>query len=1472
MFRIRALAVFYAGCVLVVNASGNPNPQLSAEQSREPEVSGTWQGRVETLIEDNFQTGTSRKRLFLHTSRETLELESSQDEVLRPGQLVNVTGRASGKRLIVSQATSSPADSAAGACSAIGEQKIAVILVSFPSKALLSSVTPALMSASFFGTGLTVNNFLVESSFGKTWATGDVLGPFVLDADYFDQPLAARDAALRAAASSANLTQYSRIFVVAPQGEMGMDSGGMALLGCGQISSPQGILNASSMWLGAESMVAQSEVVATASHELGHGFGLEHARFADYGSEPLGPAGQMAAPWDQLHEYGDSFSSMGRNSGQWAAPQKTFLGWLQAGTNTKTVTSSGNFNLSPYEQSGSGQVLRVNRGTGADDWLWIEFRQPLGTFDATLPAAAFAGALVHYEDPALTATLAGVDPATYTNLINFNPSSFANDPTLHAGGTWNDPYGSLNLTLGAATPSGMSVSVSYAAAPVCPGSVGPSQSFNATGGAGQIPVTAPGGCSWSAGASLPWITLGSTTSGTGNGTVSFTVAKNPNISPRWGKIALGAAYVILTQAGSSGSMAISPEAASVPAVGGTGEIAVSTSAPDFAWTFMSNVAWITDVECSCFLSTGPATLRYIVAANTGAERSGTIMVGSLAFTVTQPGGGTVPDGLTLNLLAPANAPPARMNTALAPFGHSGQAILYGGNWNTTLFADTWLWNGSTWTQLHPANNPGMLAEHAMVYDDARGQIVLFGGMGGAPPTYSNQTWIWDGTNWTQMHPKVSPPAREGHAMAYDAVARKVVLFGGYGDFAETNDTWTWDGSNWTQAVSAVSPVARAGHSMAFDGTRGETVLFGGFLSQPTPTWFSDTWVWNGSAWRQMVTPTPPAARAGHVLAYDPALAAVLMIGGAGGKDVTGSSWNYDFRRETWMWNGTAWVQQFPAIQPGPAYTIAAAYDDAKQGLTVHLGDDLTCVSRGPKTFLLTGAAPAPPSFTLTPSATSATVVAGASTAIALSTAALNGFQSQVALSASGLPAGVTASFAPVGIAAPGSSISTMTLASASATVPGSYNMTVTAAGGGVTKTQPVSLTVLPAPSFTLALNAASATVTPGGSTAIKLSTTVLNGFQSPVVLSASGLPKGVTASLAPPSIASPGSGAATLTLAAASGTVSGSYNLTVTAVGGGGTKTQPVSLTVLPAPSFTLALNAASATVTPGGSTAIKLSTTALNGFQSPVVLSASGLPKGVTASLASPSIPAPGSGTSTLTLAAVSGTVSGSYNLTVTAVGGGVTKTQPVSLTVLPPPSFTLVSNATSTTVALGGRTAIKLSTTVLNGFQSPVVLSASGLPKGVTASFAPSSIPAPGSGTSTLTLAAASGTVSGSYNLTITAVGGGVTKTQPISLVVLPPPSFTLALNATSTTVARGGSTVTRLSSTVSNGFQSAVALSLSGLPKGLTASFAPSSIASPGSGNSTLTLAATIGTATGSYNLTVTATGGGVAKTQPLAVQVK
>ncbi len=929
-------------------------PLISTSNAAPAEISGTWRGSVEALVVDSLQSGTSRTRFFLHTSDDTLELQGAET-TLHAGQMVEVTGRVSGRQLTTSHVAATDSQPAANSCPVTGDQKAAIILVSFPSKALLSSVTPALVKASFFGTGRTVDTFLRESSFGQTRITGNVLGPYVLDADYFDEPVAIRDAALRAAAPFTNLTQYNRIFVVAPQSQSGMDSGGMALIGCGQISSSQGEFNASSMWMGAESMVGQNEIVDIASHELGHGFGLEHSRFADYGTDVLGPAGQTPAPWDGIHEYGDSYSNMGRFSAQWPAPQKALLGWLQPGSNIRTVTTAGNFTLSPYELPGSNQVLRISRDSTGNDWLWLEYRQPQGIFDSTLPTPAFGGAVVHYQDSALAATLPGVDPTTYSNLLNFQPGqSYANNPVLQTGVTWTDPYGNLSITVNSATATGLNVTVAYSAPPVCPSAAGSPQSLSAAGGTGTVSVAATATCSWKSAASVPWITLTPAAAQSGSGSVSFTVAPNPDMAPRWGKITVGSAFAIITQAGASGGwMTLSPQTASISAAGGNGTIALASSAPDLTWTMGTDASWITDLECSCYLDIGPGTVRYIVAANPGAERTGHINIGGQVFTVTQAGTGT-PSSVTFTQLSPQDAPSARMSLAMAPFGHSGQAILYGGAWDTTFSNVTWLWNGANWTPLNPVNNPGLLAQHAMAYDDAQGKLVLFGGLSGSTFNASNQTWVWDGTNWTQMHPKVSPPARYGHAMAYDALSKKIVLFGGYGMYGESNDTWTWDGSNWTQVTTSESPLPRSGHAMAFDAARGQVVLFGGFLSQPTPTWFSDTWLWDAKGWHQALTPAPPAARFGQTLAYHPALHAVVMIGGYGGKDVSGPIWYYDFRRETWLWNGQTWTQQFPAIQPGPAYTLGAAYDDTKQALTIHVGDDLTCLSRGPKTFLLSG--------------------------------------------------------------------------------------------------------------------------------------------------------------------------------------------------------------------------------------------------------------------------------------------------------------------------------------------------------------------------------------------------------------------------------------------------------------------------------------------------------------------------------------
>jgi hypothetical protein len=100
---------------------------------------------------------------------------------------------------------------------------------------------------------------------------------------------------------------------------------------------------------------------------------------------------------------------------------------------------------------------------------------------------------------------------------------------------------------------------------------------------------------------------------------------------------------------------------------------------------------------------------------------------------------------------------------------------------------------------------------------------------------------------------------------------------------------------------------------------------------------------------------------------------------------------------------------------------------------------------------------------------------------------------------------------------------------------------------------------------------------------------------------------------------------------------------------------------------------------------------------------------------------------------------------------------------------------------------------------------------------------------------------------------------------------PDFALTASPTTVSVAQGGTKTTTISTTVSGGFNSAVSLSASGLPAGVTASFSPTSIAAPGSGSSTLTFTASSTATTGTSTVTINASGGGVSHSTTVSLTV-
>ena len=309
-------------------------------------------------------------------------------------------------------------------------------------------------------------------------------------------------------------------------------------------------------------------------------------------------------------------------------------------------------------------------------------------------------------------------------------------------------------------------------------------------------------------------------------------------------------------------------------------------------------------------------------------------------------------------------------------------------------------------------------------------------------------------------------------------------------------------------------------------------------------------------------------------------------------------------------------------------------------------------------------------------------------------------------------------------------------------------------------------------------------------------------------------------------------------------------------------------------PAFTISASPASVSVVAGNSGSSTITTAVSGGFDSAVALTASGQPSGVTVAFSPTSIAAPGSGSSAVTITVPSTVAAGTSTITVTGTGGGLTHTATISLTVTAAgtPAYTLTASPTSVSVVAGSTGTSTLTTAVSGGFSSAIALSASGLPTGVTASFSPTSIAAPGSGSSTLTLTVASTAAAGTSTITVTGTGGGITHTATVSLTVTAATAgtFTISVSPTAGYLDRGQSGYGVVTVTGSGGFDSAVALSATGIPTGVTGSFSPTSVT--GSGTSDFTLTVARNAPTGTYPITITGKSGTTTKTTTLTFSVE
>ena len=502
---------------------------------------------------------------------------------------------------------------------------------------------------------------------------------------------------------------------------------------------------------------------------------------------------------------------------------------------------------------------------------------------------------------------------------------------------------------------------------------------------------------------------------------------------------------------------------------------------------------------------------------------------------------------------------------------------------------------------------------------------------------------------------------------------------------------------------------------------------------------------------------------------------------------------------------------------------------------------------------------APSSLALNPSSSAYTQVSCGSVQ--------SGFNSALKLTVSGAPSGVTAAFSTTSLA-PGTAQSKLTVTTTSAVSAQTVSLTVTATGGGLTLSLPISVTINPAPTFTLSIASAALAVPPGTTSQLTLTTAAVGTFNSAVSLSATGVPSGVTATFSPASIPA-GNGSSTLTIVTTSTASGGSYTVTLKATGGGLTRTQNMVLSI---PAFTLTAAQKSLTVGQGTIAATSLTLSGVTGgFHSAVALSVAvtngaSLPAGLNPSFTPASVTAPG--TSILSFAPDNSSKAGTYALSITATGGGLTRTAAFSLTVTPPPSFSLHGAAASISVVAGGAGSTQLTSTAVYGFSSLVALSASHLPAGVAATFTPASMSG-STGKTTINLQTTSSATPGSYTLTISATGGGVTATLPLTLNI---GQIVVAPQASALSVKHGSSGSVVVKTSVTGFYSGTTTFAVTGLPKGVTASFSPASVTNPAAGSTTLKLTSAASAAIGTQAVTVTVTSDGVTATNTLNLTVQ
>ena len=264
----------------------------------------------------------------------------------------------------------------------------------------------------------------------------------------------------------------------------------------------------------------------------------------------------------------------------------------------------------------------------------------------------------------------------------------------------------------------------------------------------------------------------------------------------------------------------------------------------------------------------------------------------------------------------------------------GTIVMYGGDVNTITSAGMWELTGAGWNVLCDPCAPGPRYSHALAYDAIRDRVILFGGLDdGNNPL--NDVWEWDGTTWSLRTTTGTPPTVRDRASAM-VIDGSLYVVGGAPNNVPTDELFTLSSTGtWSQPGAAGSRVvANYGMPIAYDAVAHQLYAFADDGDRTGALKRDELYRWDvaaGGPWTTVCTACSGLPRNSVSIVFDPDLGLLWMFTGFDGNEIKG----------TWQLQSNAW-QPFDAQLPPARDSVGVAYDPSRHVIVMYGGNGNSC--------------------------------------------------------------------------------------------------------------------------------------------------------------------------------------------------------------------------------------------------------------------------------------------------------------------------------------------------------------------------------------------------------------------------------------------------------------------------------------------------------------------------------------------------